>query len=191
LNTLDKARETQLKNIQLKTEKSFEELKAFISQSGLKKHGELRKLLMEEFNLGFGDASMLVHFALQSDGQSAAEASNATLEELITEIYSGPKAIFRPLHDHLMSIINNFGPFEIKPKKGYLSLRRKRQFLMIGPATNTRFELGLNVKNLEPDDRLQAQSGGSMCNYKVIVNAISEVDLQLIEWLKMAFESAG
>ena len=191
MSTLDKARETQLKNIQLKTGRNLEELKTFISNSGLKKHGEIRNLLIEEFKLGYGDASMLVHFALQSDGQSAAEASNASLDALVNEIYSGRKADFRLLHNHLMSIINRFGPYEIKPKKGYLSLRRKRQFLMIGPATNTRFELGLNVKHLDPDIRLKVQPAGSMCNYKVVVNSISEVDSQLIEWLKMAYESAG
>jgi hypothetical protein len=30
-----------------------------------------------------------------------------------------------------------------------------------------------------------------MCNYKIVVIALSEVDTQLISWLKTAYEEAG
>ena len=40
-------------------------------------------------------------------------------------------------HEKLMKEIRQFGEFEIVPKKGYVSLRRKKQFVMIGPKTNT------------------------------------------------------
>ena len=191
MDSLSKARDTQLNNIQKKTGKSIEELRVIIQESGLKKHGELRSMMADKFNLGFGDASMLVHYALGSDGQTAAEASNASLEDLVSEIYSGPKAIFRELHEHIMKIVHSFGDFEIAPKKGYLSLRRKRQFIMIGPATNTRFELGLNAKNLDENARLKAQPKGSMCDYKIVVKSINEVDQQLITWMKTAYDNAG
>jgi len=191
MDSLSKARDTQLNNIQKKTGKNIEELRKIIQESGLIKHGELRSMLIEKFNLGFGDASMLVHFALGTDGQTAAETSNASIEDLVAEIYSGPKANFRELHDHIMNIIHSFGDFDITPKKGYLSLRRKRQFVMIGPATNTRFELGLNVKDLGENVRLKAQPKGSMCDYKILVNTVDEVDQQLITWMKTAYENAG
>jgi len=191
MDSLSKARDTQLNNIQKKTGKSIEELRVIIQESGLKKHGELRNLMVDTFDLGFGDASMLVHYALGTDGQTAAEASNASMEDLVSEIYSGPKANFRELHEHLMKIIYSFGDFEIAPKKGYLSLRRKRQFIMIGPATNTRFELGLNAKDLGENARLKVQPKGSMCEYKIVVNTINEVDQQLITWMKTAYDNAG
>ena len=135
MSTLDQARETQLKNIQAKTGKSLAELTALIQSSGLTKHGEIRDMLIREFGLGYGDATMLVHFALQSDGQSAAQAEGASLDDVVDEIYAGAKADLRPIHDRLMATLNQFGDFEVVPKKGYVSLRRKRQFAMIGPAT--------------------------------------------------------
>lgn len=67
-------------------------------------------------------------------------------DQVLDEIYAGPKAALRPIHDRLMADIVKFGEFETLPKKGYVSLRRKKQFAMIGPATNTRVEVGITPK---------------------------------------------
>jgi hypothetical protein len=106
-------------------------------------------------------------------------------------MYTGPKAALRPIHDRLIDEIRQFGEFESVPKKGYVSLRRKKQFAMIGPATNTRVEVGINTKGLEPAERLLEQPAGGMCNYKVKVAHAVEVDSQLVSWIKAAFEAAG
>jgi hypothetical protein len=90
-----------------------------------------------------------------------------------------------------MAEIFKFGEFEVQPKKGYVSLRRKKQFAMIGPATNTRVEVGLNVKDLLVDERLLVQPKGSMCNYIVRVVALGEVDSQLFAWVRAAYDGAG
>lgn len=191
MSTLDQARETQLKNIQTKTGKSLAEVTALIQSSGLTKHGEIREMLMRELGLGYGDANSLVHYALQSDGQSAAEAKEASPDDVLDEIYSGAKADLRPIHDRLMAAINQFGEFEIVPKKGYVSLRRKKQFAMIGPATKTRVEVGLNSKDLGTAERLVVMPAGSMCHFKVNVTDASQVDAELIAWIKQAYDGAG
>ena len=183
--------ETQLKNIQAKTGKSMEELSAIIRNSGLTKHSEIRAMLQRDLGLGYGDANALVHHVLQSDGTTAAKASGATTEDVLDEIYAGAKAGLRPIHDKLMAAIDGFGEFEIVPKKGYVSLRRKKQFGMIGPTTNTRVEVGLNMKSAEDAARLIEQRAGSMCNYIVKVTTVEEVDAELIAWIKQAYDGAG
>jgi len=189
MSSLDQAVQTQLDNIQKKTGKTLAELSAIAAKSGLTKHGELRDMFKEKLGLGHGDANSLVHAILKSDGTRAAEgkAEDAVLDE----IYSGAKAGFRPIHEKLMKEINKFGEFEIVPKKGYVSLRRKKQFAMIGPKTNTRFEVGINAKDLKKNARLLEQPKGSMCNYVVNVGAAQDVDAELIAWIKSAFEGAG
>jgi len=189
MSILDQATQTQLENIQKKTGKSLDELAALVKASGPTKHGQIRDMLKRELGLGHGDANTLTHVVRQSD--SARAAAGKSEDEVLDEIYSGKKADLRPIHDALMAEINKFGEFEIAPKKGYISLRRKKQFAMIGPKTNTRVEVGLNAKDLPNDARLLEQPGGSMCNYIVIVTDPSEVDDQLFAWIKSAYESAG
>lgn len=188
MSSLDKAVQTQLENIQKKTGRSLAELASVAQKSGLTKHGELRDMFKEKFGLGHGDANSLVHAILKSDGTRAAEGKSD--DTVLDEIYTGAKAAQRPIHETLMKHINKLGEFEIVPKKGYVSLRRKKQFAMIGPKTNTRFEVGINAKDLKKSSRLVEQPKGSMCNYIVALTDASEVDAELVGWIKSAYEGA-
>ena len=188
MSVLDKAVQTQINNIQKKTGMSLDELSAIVKKSGLSKHGEIRDMLKEKLGLGHGDANALVHAVFESDGTRAAEGKSE--DAVLDEIYSGAKTGFRPIHEMLMKEIQKIGEFEIVPKKGYVSLRRKKQFAMIGPKTNTRFEVGINAKEFKKNARLLEQPKGSMCNYIVNVSDAKEVDAELIAWIKSAFEGA-
>jgi hypothetical protein len=189
MSSLEQAVETQLRNIQVKTGKTLAELADLVRQSGLTKQSEIRDMLKRELGLGHGDANSLVHAVLQSDGEGAAQAKGATTTDVVDELYTGAKAHPRPIHNRLMTAIEPLGSFEIAPKKGYINLRRKKQFVMTGPATNTRVEVGLNMKGVEASERLTAMPAGSMCNYKVKVTNAAEVDDELVAWIKQAFAS--
>jgi Domain of unknown function (DUF5655)/Domain of unknown function (DUF4287) len=187
----DKALATQLANIEKKTGKSLAQLAAALRKSGKAKHGELRDWAKQEFGLGHGDANSLVHLALKSDGASAAKAAGASADAVLDEIYAGKKAALRPIHDKLMAAIAKMGAFEIAPKKGYVSLRRKKQFAMLGPKTNERFELGLNLKTDISDARVKPVPPGGMCQYIVPLSSADEVDAKIIAYIKQAFDAAG
>jgi hypothetical protein len=184
-----KAMATQLANIETRTGKTLAQLAAIITSSGFSKHGELRDMLKRELGLGHGDANTLVHHVLKSDGQTAAQGQSA--DDVVSALYVGPKAALRPIHDRLMAEIATFGEFEIAPKKTYVSLRRKKQFAMIGPATNTRVEVGLNMKGVAATERLVALPPGGMCNYRIRLETAAEVDAPLIAWIKTAFDGAA
>jgi hypothetical protein len=191
MDTLKQATQTQIDNIQKKTGKTFAELSALVKDSGLSQHGQMRELLMRELGLGYGDANSLVHAVLQTDGTRSAEARGLDADTILDEIYSGPKAALRPIHAALMAEMVTFGEFEILPKKGYVSLRRKKQFAMLGPGTNTRVDLGINSKDLPANARLLEQPKGGMCNYIVRLTSPEQVDAELVGWIRSAFEAAG
>jgi len=189
MSSLDKAVQTHLENIQKRTGKSLDELAEVVHKSGLTKHGQIRQYLQDKLGLGYGDANAVVHAVLKSDGQRTADGKSE--DAVLDEIYSGAKSGFRPIHEKLIQEINKFGEYETVSKKGYVSLRRKKQFAMIGPKTNTRFEVGLNTKELKMNTRLLEQPKGSMCNYIVNLTDVKEVDPELIGWLKSAYEGAA
>jgi hypothetical protein len=188
---MDKAIATQIANIEKKTGKSLGQLSDAIAKCGKAKHGEIRSWLMATYGIGHGDANTLTHIALKSDGASAAKAAGTSTDEVLDAIYSGKKEHQRPIHEKLMAAITGFGEYEIAPKKGYVSLRRKKQFAMLGPKTNERFELGLNLKDEVKDPRVKAVPPGGMCQYTVALTAAVEVDAKLIAIVKRAYEAAG
>jgi hypothetical protein len=191
MNSVDKAVATQLANIEKRTGKSLAQLAKLVRASGLSKHGELVAMLKRDLGMGHGDANMLVHTVRQQDAEAAGGGAPATADDALAAIYSGKKAALRPIHDRLMAGIGKFGEFELAPKKTYVSLRRRKQFATIGPATNTQVEVGLNVKGLEATDRLVALPPKGMCDYKVRLSTVKEVDGELLGWLRAAFDAAG
>lgn len=188
MSSLDKAIQTQIDNIQKKTGMSLAQLTDLVKKSGLTKHGEIRDMFKQKLGLGHGDANTLVHVILKSDGTRAAEGK--PIAAILDDIYTGAKTAQRPIHEALMRHIDKFGEFEIVPKKGYVSLRRKKQFAMLGPKTNTRFEVGINAKELKKSPRLVEQPKGSMCNYIVALTDAKEVDAELIAWIQSAYHQA-
>lgn len=185
------ALKTQLANLEKRSGRSLEDLAAWVQAKRPAKHGELVALLKQELGLGHGDANTLVHHVLKSDGASAAAEAGLEGDAVLDGIYTGPKAALRAIHDAVMARIGAFGPFEVAPKKGYVSLRRKKQFAMLGPGSQTRVDLGLNMKDVPPTERLKALPPGGMCQYQVRLSSAMEVDDELAGWIRRAFDAAG
>jgi hypothetical protein len=188
---MDKAIATQLANIEKKTGKTLAQLSAAIRKSGKAKHGEIRSWLIETYGIGHGDANTLTHVALKSDGASSAKAAGASAAAVLAELYAGKTAPLRPVHEQLMRALAKFGEHEVAPKKGYVSLRRKKQFAMLGPKTNERFELGLNLKDTIKDTRVKPVPPGGMCQYIVPLTSADEIDDKLVGYIKKAYDAAG
>lgn len=182
---MDKTTQDFFEKMKELTGKTYDEINAIYLSSGLTKHSEIRSFFMEKLQLSYGYANTLVHLIAKSDGSSM--ASGKSMEEILEEIYDEKKIHLRPIHDSIMTEIDAFGEFEIVPKKGYLSLKRKRQFAMIGPKSNSRMEIGLNIKDIDGTERLIEQPKGSMCKFIVKITTLEDVDSELIGWLKEAY----
>ncbi len=189
MNVVEQALATQLANIEKRSGKTLVELEKIVKASGLEKHAQIVAMLKTDLGLGHGDANTVAHYAMKSSTFAAVKPGSN--DEALDGIYTGPKAGLRPIHDKLMAAIAGFGEFEVAPKKANVSLRRKKQFATIGPATNTRVEVGLNMKGVAATARLEEMPPKSMCQYRVKLTDASEVDAELIAWIRTAFNAAG
>lgn len=175
---------TMIANLEKKTGKSLAEWVAIARKSGLEKHGQILKHLKSEHGLTHGYANMVSIEARKSDGEAE--------PDLVAQQYSGAKADLKPIYDALLKEVNGFGgDVEVAPKKTYVSLRRNKQFALVQPSTKTRVDVGINLKGSDPTDRLEASgSFNSMVSHRVRVTAVSDINSELIGWLKEAYESA-
>ena len=58
-----------------------------------------------------------------------------------------------------------------------MSLRRKKQSALVQPSTAKRFDLGLNLKGVAPEGRLEASGGfNAMCSHRVRLETLADLD---------------
>lgn len=178
---------TMVANVEKQTGRTLQQLTDALHASGRSKHAELRTYLMETYGLGHGQANTVVHLAKGAQGAAAAPAGDDPLDA----IYVGAKAALRPIHDAVLELLGSLGDFETAPKKDYISYRRAKQFLMVGPKTKTQVELGLFSKSLKAHPRLKAMPAGGMCPFTTRVSDVSEVDATLAGWIRQSYQDAG
>lgn len=182
---MDKATQTMIDNLYKNTGKTLEDWVAIVRKEQFAKHGEILKYLKTEHGFTHGFANLVAMKAREADAGSVENK-----DELIEEQYKG-KEHMRPIFDKLMQGILLFGKdVEVAPKRAYVSLRRKKQFALLQPATKTRFEVGLNLKELENQGKL-APSSNAMCSHKINLTSIEDIDTEVIDWLRAAYEQAG
>jgi predicted transport protein len=186
MSSLDDAAKKMIENLKTKTGKTLAEWTKIGQRSGCAKHGEIVKHLKSEHGLTHGYANMIAHEVLQSSAQ------NAPAEDLIEQQYGGSKAALRPTYDKLLKAVQKLGKdIEIAPKKAYVSLRRNKQFAIIQPSTATRLDIGINLKGVEPGDRLESSgSFNAMVTHRVRITSASEIDKELISWLQQAYDQS-
>ncbi len=184
---MDKAMQTMIENLHKNTGKTLGEWIEIVKKENLAKHGEAMSFLKEKHGLTHGFANLIVH---KAKGTDAGSAENQ--DDLIEKQYKG-KEHLKPVYDKLMAEIGKFGAdIEIAPKNAYVSLRRKKQFAILQPATKTRFEIGINLKGQQPSGKLESiYTANAMCSHKINISDVSEIDTEVIEWIKAAYENAG
>ncbi|TQV88504.1 DUF5655 domain-containing protein [Aliikangiella coralliicola] len=169
-------------NLAEKTGKNFDEWQVVVAQSKLEKHGQIVKMLKADHQVTHGFANLIAHDFLNAN-------SGSEEPDLIAAQYSGAKQDLKIIYDALIEKVSKFGDVEVSPKKAYVSLRRKKQFAIIQPSTKTRVDVGINLKGEAPTERLEASgSFNAMVSHRVRVTDLSQVDNELANWLKQAYE---
>lgn len=182
--TPEEMAQTMIDNLPAKTGKSLAEWLDLLVAKGEMKHGEMVKFLKSDHGMGHGFANLVAHTRLNPRPTEG--------DGLVDDQYSGTKSGLLPIYDRLIEAVKAFGDdVEIAPKKTYVSLRRNKQFGLIQASTKTRVDVGLNLKDEPPTERLELSgSFNGMVSHRVRVNDVEEVDGPLVAWLREAYEGA-
>ena len=182
--TPEQQAKTMLANLPEKTGKGLQQWHDIIRREKLEKHGKIVSFLKAEHQVTHGFANLIAHEFLN---QGVAEEP-----DLVDQQYSKGKEGLLPIYEKLMVAIKEFAPdVEVSPKKAYVSLRRNKQFALIQPSTKTRLDVGINLKEVEPTERLEASgSFNTMVSHRVRVTDIEQIDTELLNWLRAAWEMA-
>ncbi|SIQ90861.1 DUF4287 domain-containing protein [Maribacter ulvicola] len=177
-----KALQTMIDNMPEKTGKSLSEWTSILKTKTFAKHSEGVNFLKKEHGVTHGFANTIV---------TLSKEENNTPADLVELQYKGKENLL-PIYDAILNTVTTFGDdVTITPKKTTVSIIRKKQFALLKPATKTRIDLGLKIKDKPTTDRLE-DSGpfGSMCTHRVQLTDTSQVNEELVSWLKGAYEQA-
>ncbi|MEP2024856.1 MAG: DUF4287 domain-containing protein [Reichenbachiella sp.] len=179
---MDQALKTMIDNMPEKTGKALDEWKKILKEKAFEKHGEAVKYLKTEHGITHGFANTIVLLSKEQ---------NQSSEDLVGMQYKGKESLL-PIYEALVRYLKSLGSdVTITPKKGSVSIIRKRQFVLIKPATKSRIDLGFKLKDKPTTDRL-GDSGpfGTMCTHRVMIEEVSEVDNELKIWMQEAYDQS-
>lgn len=179
---MDKALQTMINNMPEKTGKSLDEWIKILNEISFSKHSEAVKFLKSEYKVTHGFANTIVTLSKEKPSSE---------DEIVQLQYKGKEALL-PIYNELIAYVKTLGKdVTISPKKESVSIIRKKQFILIKPATKTRIDLGFKLKNKPTTSRLE-NSGpfGTMCTHRVKLSAINDVNNELKNWIKEAYEKS-
>jgi hypothetical protein len=184
----EKMLQSMLENLPAKTGRSLPEWQGVIADAGLSGHKEIMTFLKGTHGLTHGYANLVSQKVREAMAGGPPDGG-----DLVDDQYSGAKEPLRLIYEKLTTAVRAFGSdVEFSPKKTYVSLRRRKQFGLVQPSTKTRVDVGINLEDREPDGRLEASgSFNAMVSHRVRLSNPGEVDLELIAWLREAYEQAG
>ena len=185
MTVLDEASARMRRNLEERTGKSFAAWINIARKLGTDKHSDIVAYLKLEGPMGHSYANMIAHEARKPDAVSE--------EDPVDALYAGSKVVLRPIHDAIIKTVNTFGrDIELVPKKANLSLRRSKQFALVQPSTETRLDIGLNLKGVVPVGRLEASgTWNGMVSHRVRITSIADFNVEVKVWLKQAYDQAG
>jgi len=179
---MDKVLKTMIDNMPEKTGKSLDEWKAILKEKAFVKHSEGVKFLKSEYQVTHGFANTIVTLSKEDESGSV---------DLVKSQYQGKESLM-PIYEALITYLKTLGSdVTITPKKGSVSIIRKRQFVLIKPATKTRIDIGFKLKDKPTTERLGGSGPfGTMCTHRVKLSDLAEVNKELKDWIKEAYQNS-
>lgn len=173
-------------NLPRTTGRSLDEWLTLVAAAGAADRKARVAWLRKEHGLGSSTAALIAERA-----EGAADADGDP-EALVDALFAGARAVLRPVADRLLAAAAALGgDVTATPCATMLPIRRAHVFARLRPATRTRLDLGLALGDAPAIGRLRDSGGlarGDRITHRVALGSPTEVDDEVLGWLRRAYE---
>lgn len=186
-NKPQKQLQTYLDEVKAKTGLTVDDFRQLAAEKGLNKASPFVAWMKTEYGLGYHHAGAVWYHL-----EHAADLI-ASPEEKIAAHFKGGKAKWRAPYNALAQQLATFGPdVEFAPNLTWINLQRNGKKFGIVQTSANRLDIGIKFKGVPPDGRLEASgSWNPMVTHRVKITTPAELDVELLVWLKQAYEKAA
>lgn len=120
------------------------------------------------------------------------QAYLAAAARYVEEMYAGGRSILKPFHDRLLEIARVMGrDVRVCPCKTVIPIYRRHVIAQIFPASRTRIDFGLALRDTPASGRL-IETGGwekkDRITHRIPISSLDEIDSEVERWLRFAYE---
>ena len=178
-----------------KTGRNLDEWISFVRTNGPTDVAARRIWLKDKHNLGTNSAWWIAERtdpAIASLVDDDPKAYLAAATRYVEEMYAGGKSGLKLLHDRLLEIARTMGrDVRICPCKTVVPIYRRHVIAQIFPASRTRIEFGLALRDTPASGRL-IETGGwekkDRITHRIPISSLAEIDSEVERWLRFAYE---
>jgi Domain of unknown function (DUF5655) len=164
------------------TGKDLDDWKARIAKKKFVDAQSLREWLTGEGVTGYARQLLVMeHFGYPDFVTTPAD-------ELIDDQYAD-RPHLRPVYEAIVTAAQALGEIVIQARKGYVSLMTlKRTFARVRATTKDRVDLGLRLEAMKPRGRLHPSHIHETMPVQVGLTALKDLDDEVSQWLRQAYE---
>ncbi len=175
-----------------KTGRTLEEWLDLLKDQGPPSEKERRDWLKSTHGLGTNYSWWLAELSVGKGEESDAQGYLRSAEQYVQKMFAGPKAALRPIYEELLKIGRQLGKdVRVCPCKTIVPLYRNHVFAQIKPATRTRIDLGLALRDTRTPKRL-VDTGGfakkDRITHRIEIASTREIDGEVRRWIKTAYD---
>jgi hypothetical protein len=183
---------TMIAGLKEKTGRPIEEWLELMARDAPATEKERREWLKATHGLGLNYASCIAEMSVGAKEEYSPDGYLRAAEQYVEKMFAAPKAGLRPIYDALVAAGRKLGKdVKVSPCQTIVPLYRKHVFAQIKPATRTRIDFGLALKDMKTPKRL-IDTGGfakkDRITRRIEISAVGEIDDEVRRWLKAAYD---
>lgn len=175
-----------------KTGRSLEEWVELVGKEGPPTEKERTAWLKATHGLGTNYAGFIAQTSVGKGEEITVEGYLQQAGQYVENLFAGPKAGLRPIYEALLAAGLKLGKdVRVCPCRTFVPLYRNHVFAQIKPATRTRIDLGLALKDTKTPKRL-VDTGGfakkDRITRRIEIASLDDIDDEVRRWMKAAYD---